>query len=271
MQFTKIRLAGRTNIDMPFFGLRPSNPYILKQADGLGPPEIDVFLSGGIYQGRKPQDREIIVRAGLNPNYAVGQTAASMRTTLYGLLTPGGNDNITVQLMNGPVVVVQTSGYVKRIEIVPFSKDPEVQITIACAKPYLYEPTEKTLGLLELGTPASPFTIENPGSVTAGFYLELTYNANQDTYWTLYSGGAGVAPKFRINYPFLNGDILMIDTREGQRSIKRTRGSSTINVLYALSTDSTWPTLHPGTNTFWTSSTSFNWGKAIFTPRYWGI
>lgn len=272
MQLTKIRLAGRSNIDLPFFGLRPSYPYILKAADGLGPPEIDVFLSKGFYQGRQPHDREIVIRVGLNPNYAVGQTAATMRNTLYGLLTPGGTDSIKVQLMNGPQVVVQTVGYVSKIEIVPFSKDPEVQITIECTTPYLLAPAATTLGLTDLGTPDASFAVTYPGTVNTGLYVEVIFNTDLSaSSWALFSGGNSTKPKMQINYDFKDGDKLMIDTREGQRSIKRTRGVSTINLLYALSTDSVWAELHPGITTFWPSSSRFNWGKVIFTARYWGI
>lgn len=267
MQFTKIRLSGRTNIDLQVFGLRPSNQWILKDADGIGPPEVNVFLSGGQYQGRKAVSRQIVLKVGLNPNHAIGQTAAAMRNTLYGLLTPGPTDSITVRFMNGPNVVVDAVGYIKNIEVVPFSKDPEVQITVDCLEPYLTAPgyVEQTITSGD-----EEFTIENEGSVTTGFYIEVTFNASVAA-WTLYSEQAGSGPRMRFDYAFLSGDKLKINTRSGQRYVKRTRSGTTIWLIKAMSSDSHWFELHPGENTFWTTFTGISEIEFHHTPQYWGV
>lgn len=265
MQFTKIRLVGRYNIDLPFFGLRPDNPYIIKAADGLGPPEINNYLNKRVYQGRDVTDRQIVIRVGLNPDYSTGQTAASMRNTLYGLLTPGPSDSITVKFMNGPGVVALTTGYVSKIEIVPFAKDPEVQITIDCEGAYLEAETPTTL----VPTTNDPFDVDNTGSVTVGFYLEATLTLDQ-SYFNLKTDPGGSAAKMSIQYAFLNGDILKIDTRADQKSIKRVRGGVEKSILGSLTADSVWLQLHPEVNRFWVDGT-FDWGQVVYTPKYWGI
>jgi hypothetical protein len=266
MQFTKVRLVGLYTIDMPLFGLRSSNRYICKGIDGLGPPEIDNFLVNGVYNGRQPQDRQIVMRVGLNPAYSVGETPASLRTAIYGLLTPGPDDSITFKLMNGPNVVVVTKGYVSKIEPVIFAKDPEVQITIDCEGSYLEAETETSV----VPSTKSPFTVTNPGSVTTGFYYEMTLNVNGSK-WVLYTQGPGAGAKMELDYAFLSGDKIMVDTRDGQRSIKVLRGGVTTNLIYTLSSDSIWVQLHPGDNTFWPSTNVFTWGKVNFTPQYWGV
>ncbi len=43
MKFNKIRLLGVTNVDLPIVGADPSGPYVLKSADGLGPPNRTLF------------------------------------------------------------------------------------------------------------------------------------------------------------------------------------------------------------------------------------
>lgn len=266
MLFTKIRLAGRTNIDLPFFGLRPTNTYILKAVDGLGPPEVGVFLSNGLYQGRRPQDKQLIVRVGLNPNHAVGQTVSSIRNTLYGLLTPGPSDAIVVKLMNGPNVVATVTGYVSKLEIVPFSKDPEVQITIECDSPYLKDENPTVI----VPETKSSFTINNGGSVTTGFYFDLTFNADAASF-VLRSEAPATGPKMQITYAFLAGDTLMVDTRKNQKTVQVKRGSTTTRIIKALSSDSVWFQLHPGENDFWATPDTFDWVQTIHHRLHWGI
>lgn len=271
MLFTKVRLSGRTDIDLPFFGLRPSNTYILKAIDGLGPPDVSVLIGTplgemGIYQGRQPQPRQLVIRVGLNPNYSVGESASSMRSTLYGLLTPGASDAVTVKLMNGPNVSAITVGYVSKIEVVPFSKDPEVQITIDCVQPYLTAEAP----VVTVPATQSSFAVENVGSVTVGLYLEVIFNATSGS-WSLFTEALNAGPRMRFDYIFLAGDKLMINTQPGQRSIKLLRGAVTTNLIYALSSTSVWTLLHPGINTMWSAPVNYDWGQILYTPLYWGI
>lgn len=268
MNFTKIRLQGLYTIDLPHFGLRSTNKFVLKSADGLGPPEIDNFLVNGIYNGRQVQDRQVIIRVGLAPNYAISETPSSLRTIIYGLLTPGPDDSILLQLMNGPTVVMQTKGYISKIEPVIYTKDPEVQITLDCEGPYLVAPAATTL----VPTTKKPFTVSYPGTVTTGFYYELTYTGTAGaSKWAIYTGGDGIGAKMELDYTFQANDKIMVDTRSGQRSIKLLRNGVTTNLIFALSSDSIWLALHPGDNSFWPSTNVFDWGKVVFTPQYWGV
>lgn len=268
MYFTKIRLIGLSTVDFPIVGAAVNNQYLLKEASGLGPPEVDVSIArtlnaGGYYQGRRPQSREIVLLITLNPDYSVGQTAADLRTTLYGLLSPGETDNITVQILNGSTVIAYTIGYVSKLEIVPFSKDPSVQITIPCLEYYLQAPD---ILYVDPGAQATP-TINNLGTAPAGFHLEIIFTSNV-TNWSL-SKASGT--KMQVNYSFLTGDKLTIDTRPGSRGIWLTRSSVTTNIIGSLTSDSIWYLLHSGNNVFATSSQAFNWADVYYRPQYWGI
>jgi hypothetical protein len=277
MQFTKIRLNGRYNVDFPFFGLRPSSRYILKEVDGLGPPEVDVRLEDGHYIGREPVSREIVLRAGLNPNVAIGETAASMRIALYGLLTPGASDAMLVQMMNGPNVVAQVLAYVKKIEPVIFSKDPEVQITMACNSPYLAAPVGTTVQPRNLTAANTGWTLNNTGTVSTGFYMELKYTSDRDSF-SLYSEPADSGngpdvngPRFRVDWPFKDGDTLKIDTRKNRKSVRVVHRGDTTNIIRGLTPDSIWFQFHPGLNTFWNEPITFDWNQVYYVPQYWGI
>lgn len=268
MKFTKLRINGLTAVDLPIVGATPSDVYILKDVDGLGPPEVDVSIAdtlnaGGFYQGRRPQSREIVARVGLNPDFSAGQTASDLRASLYGMLTPGASDNLTVQIMDGVTVLVQTLGYVKKMEINPFSKDPEVQVTIACLSWYLEVPNLLFVAPADKAAPA----IDNVGTAPSGIHLEVVFTSNLSS-WTL-TNAAG--KKMLVTYAFLTGDKLTIDTRPGSRGIWLVRGGVTTNIIWALSADSTWLMLHGGNNIFSTSSQAFNWGDVYYLPQHWGI
>jgi len=268
MRFTKLRFNGLTVVDFPIIGAKPTDTYICKSVDGLGPPEVDVSIAdtlnaGGVYQGRRPQSREIVALIGLNPDYTAGEVPSDLRSSLYGLLTPGYADNVVVQIVNVEEVLASTTGYVSKMEINPFSKDPEVQITIPCLQQYFQavdtlfvEPSDKD----------NP-EIENVGTAPAGFHMEVNFTADLSS-WTL-SDISG--KKMKFDYAFLDGDLLAFDTRPGVRGVWLTRDSVTTNIIYALSSDSTWYMLHGGVNAFITSSNSFDWGDVFYLPQYWGI
>lgn len=267
MKFTKIRFNGLTAIDLPMVNALPSDVYILKGVDGLGPPEVDVSIAdtlnaGGYYQGRRPQARQIVAKVGLNPDHSAGQTASDLRDGLYGLLTPGADDNLTVQIMDA-TVLVQTVGYVSSMPINPFSKDPEVQVVVDCLGWYLEAPNLLFVAPVSKAAPA----IDNVGSAPSGIHLEVIFTSNLSS-WTL-TNAAG--KKMLVTYAFLSGDKLAIDTRPGSRGIWLTRGGVTTNIIYALSADSKWLMLHGGNNVFATSSAAFNWGDVYFLPQHWGI
>lgn len=269
MKFDKVRLVGLYTTELPIKNALPSDPYILKAADGFGPPEIDVMLANTvvgdpIYQGSKPQNREPVIRIGLNPDHGSGQTASEMRTALYGLLTPGPTGSIVMELVNEGFVVATTPGYAKRLEIAPFSETPEVQLTMACIRPYLDAPN--VLYVTPGGSQSAP-EITNTGTAKTGFRMEVIFTQALSG-WSIFDT---MGKKMEFSYDFLPGDRLAFDTRPGNRGVWITRDLITSPILYSLVSGSTWLDLHGGTNIFTTSSPAFTWGDVYFRPQYWGV
>lgn len=268
MQFTKLKVSGLAPVEFPIVGALPSDPYILKSVDGLGPPEVDVFISGRVYQNRRPQNREIVMLVGLNPDFSVGQTAEELRTTLYELMNPGYQEFVAVYVMDGSTHLAMATGYLKKIEVALFSKDPAVQITIACESPHLenYLTIHPDTASLSKSNPQ----IVNAGDAPTGFYMEVIFTGSHSS-WTLNSSYA--FKKMQFTHNFASGDKLIINTREGERAIQLDpAGAGGVeNLIASLSSDSTWLSLFKGTNSFSTSSTGFNWGDVYFTPLYWGV
>lgn len=276
MKFTSIRLEGLNAIDIPIINATASDLYILKTAEGLGPPEIDVAIAAsrnvdGYYKGRNTQYREIVLTIGLNHNYKENVMISDLRTNLYGLLSAGSSDSTDVVIVNEGTNVMRTTGYIKKMEIVPFSVTPEVQITIACLKSYfvdqndVYVDVNSTSGFLE---------ITNKGTAETGLIFEVKAN-------TTYSPGFIITDNRQntmwIKYTFQVNDVLKVDTRPGSRSIilenfnPHTQNLQSQSLLHCLSTDSNWVSLYSGTNRLSFFASVFDWTEFYYTPQYWGI
>lgn len=268
MKITKVRLNGLTVVDLPIEGALPSDKYILKGLDGVGPPDLDVALGDtlfgdAVFQGRQAQGREIVGLIGLNPDFGSSESAADLRSNLYGMITPGYGEAITVQFMNVDAIVAETTGYVRRLEINPFSKDPEVQITVACVERQLVAPDVVFLDPTDKTDPE----ILNEGTAPAGFHMEVIFTGALAS-WSL----EDVTGLYEMNvvYAFAVGDMLEIDTRPGHRGIWVTHLGVRKNIIWALQAGP-WFMLHGDSNIFHTSSAAFNWGDVYYQPRFWGI
>lgn len=270
MYFTKIRLVGLHAIDLPLVGVSGSDKFRLKSADGLDPVAVDVFISstarqGGVYQGRQPQSRQLVFQIELHPDYYSGETVEQLRTKLYGMLTPGVDDIVVVQLMSDDVTVIaQTSGHVKNFQAALFSAEPLVQITIDCVDSYFKAPNQIDL----TGLSKEIASLTNVGTAPSGLHMELTFTSNLP-YWILTN--VTWSKHMYFDYAFLSGDTLKFDTTPGKRSISLVRSGTTYNILQALSADSDWFMIHGGLNIWFISSPAFNWGPVWYTPQYWGV
>jgi len=273
LQFDTIRLSGLGVIDLPIFGVQTTSPYQITAADGLGPPEFDLVLAethapGGIFVSRRSQGREIVIRIGLNPNHLEGQTISDLRYTLYGLLSPNvdpGNQSIDILLMQDNITQATVTGYVKRIEIVPFNKDPEVQLTISCLGPYFNAPAVTSV---EIDENSSSFTVDNAGLAPTGIAFEITFNTILSSFTISVVGGKTM----RFNTAIQANDILTVNTDEASRFVGLKRNDIYIRYMEILANESEWITLHGGTHTFQvTEPTTFSWNSFQYRIRYWGI
>lgn len=281
MKFTKLRLVGATNVDLPIIGADASGPFVLKSADGLGPPDIVVSIGqttqeGGIYQGRKAQNRQVVMLVGLQPEWEIGQSSEDLRTTLYGLLTPKFGELIQMECWNDNVLVAKAEGQFSKFEAAIFSKDPAVQLTLDCTHPYLQSPS------LLFQNPAEGvsggktwFDVENVGTAPSGFMMSVQFTNTFTGAVTINDNGGPTGEYFSVNRAWTAGDKLILDTRPGQRGVWRTpSGSSAVqSILGDMDIFSTWLQLYNGTNRLWINNVNFDWLAPGFghTPAYWGV
>ena len=280
MKFNKIRLLGVTNVDLPIVGADPSGPYVLKIADGLGPPNRTLFRNkttqeGGVRQGSRAEDRQATMIVGLQPDWDTGQTAEELRSELYGLLTPPFGLPVGMHLMLGDTVVGVAQGDISAMETAIFSSDPAVQIVLDCDYPYFLGPA-LIYQLPDKGIVSgkSYIDVENDGTAPAGFWMKLVLQETVAGSLIL-SDNSAFGQSMEIKGPWNAGDIFEIDTRAGQRGVWRDPSgaggkASTLNDLTAASP---WIQLHKGPNRLLLNRTAFDWEGDGFghTPAYWGV
>ena len=262
MKIDKVRLQGADTIDLPISTAVPSSKYLVTNIAGLEPPMMSLKMFRSVsdvynYQGRKVDNRVLVIRIKLQPNYGGGETAESLRERLYRLMhsissvapSMSERDKLDVLLYLGDTVVSTTKGFISKIEAVPFSADPEVQLTIECASPYLESPDVTRLQ----GFPSTAVADLNvPGSAETGFYGEWLFSAAAPKF------KLGVSPSFagpliNIDYDFAAGDRLKLNTRPGERSVRVLRAATNghRDLVGYLTVDSSWFLLRPGQNTLY--------------------
>lgn len=270
MKFTKVKLVGASTVTLPIVGATPQDPYHVKEIVGLGPTQIDVRVKsgrgGGVYKGRSPLNKQLVIRVAMTPDYFGGQTVEELREIMYGMITSDYEDPLLVELHDGLTPMVYARGWVSKCEINPFSKEPELQITIDTDSPYFHHYYEINYPVAGLSKAAPEFN--NVGQADIGFYFVVDFTSDSLTGWNINN----TRQKFHVDYDFLDNDRLTVNTRDGEQNITRTRSGSTISLLSYLTSDSNWLTLKHGLNQFAVGpSTGYSWYQVKMKPEYWGV
>jgi hypothetical protein len=280
MTFTKIRLtwgtAAQDTITFRFDALNVTDPYLVKAIAGLEPVTQTVSMSdkaeeGSGYQGKRPDNRQIVILLGFQPDYSIGQSVESLRRALYPMLSPKLGGYVAVQLLNTDETEVwKTWGYVSKMPTNPFSKDPEMQITIDCTSAYFASTTDFLASSAQLTawSGKTTFDVPNIGDATTGFEVNVTLTA-ANTFFRLFT--VDELNWIHITYNFAIGDKIYINTKMGSRAVTMTRGSTVTNMLQYFSPNTSWLQLDGGTNTFKPNMTGYTMTRWKHTPRFWGI
>lgn len=282
MKMNLLRFIGAETVDLPLQDVSAAGPFVLKSADGLGPPQIVVNLSRtrlekAIYQGKSAALRQVIALVGLHPDWDTGQTPEELRGTLYGLLTPRYGKMVRMEIVHDDVVQAYAQGHLSKLETALFSKDPAVQLTLDCDYPYLLDTTQLVqMPALRAQGGGLAFDVENVGTAPSGFRMGVVLRANVGTSLVV-SDADPQGQKIQIDgINWIAGDKLLIDTRPASRGVWRgAGGGSWQSVLSNLNgAVSEWMTLHKGENTLTINTTALDWdteNQFTHLPAYWGV
>lgn len=268
-------VGGPVFLSLPTIGVTPKDGFILRKVTGLSAPDVDLFIGryardGGTYHGRRVGERNVVLTIDLNPNPALGQTASGLRKKLYGaFLEPKlSGDNVDIILQEDDETLVLT-GFVESFEADFFEQENMVQISLICPDPYI-----KSFAPTVLTNPGG-YWVDVPviykGNASTGFDAKVVFSAQSD-WMTLDNNGS----LMRINYPFLEGDSVFINTSPGLRDVYHMRGSVKTSLLSKRTTTSAWVEIRPISNRIrlYGFNDQYNIGgieSFKYVDRYWGI
>lgn len=238
------------------------NPaYSISSIDGIDPPEATINTTrnanydGSVYNSSYMNERQITI------TLAINKPAEANRINLYRYFKT--KSSVRIFFKNGSRDVY-IDGYVKTIQIGFFDKKQTVQIVIECPRPHfngadldvqefssIYPLFEFPFAIEEDGIPFSEIilaqekSIINHGDLETGVTINIHAMGPVDTP-KIYNVETG--ERMIINMEMQAGDDIDINTIQGEKAIKFTRGGVATNIIGHLDYSSSWLQMLPGDN-----------------------
>jgi hypothetical protein len=274
---TQIDVNSENAFYVPIQGATPKDSLLVRNITGLTPPDINLFIGdysrdGGIYQGRRVGNRNVVITMTLNPNPALGETVSGLRELLYKTFIDPlvEADFLQLNLHDEQGRVRYVVGYTEKFEGAIFDADTSLQISLICPDPYIRDSDETVLTNAS-GWTTVPFVYG--GTAETGFVATVSIIGTTPTI-TLDNNGKTMV----INRAFVAGDVVTINTTPGSRSIMLApaAGGPAVSILANLTTTSSWLLLHSQANTFKIYGTDQTTLPATvtslrFRQAYWGV
>lgn len=229
-----------------------STGFELREIQGLDPVKATVVttsfaqLDGSQYHSSKREQRNILVRIGLEPGF-VSTSVKNLRDQLYSYFMPKTQITLTFYDDDVEEPTVYIVGRVESFEAPLFVSEPEANISILCFDPDFQELTNvEVTGNSVADTTETLLTYD--GTVETG--ITFTFNIDRDiSEFTIYHRTPdGALKQADFSASLLTDDVVTIVTIPGQKSVNLLRASTTTSILYAMSPTANWIELAPGDN-----------------------
>lgn len=261
---------------------KANNPYNIKSVVGLDAEAIMPRYTGGsglsTFYNMSLEDREIVFKVGLNPNFSNYESYSDLRDDLYKGIASSRTGKVTIQFKNYEDIVGVLYGFISKIEAPLFEKTQEVQITIKCNDPMirdLYNPTvvhytgdPETTDNCKVLVPDIKSTAPHGGIFTSvvtgsiGFGTNFSISDPNDSSWSFRLG-------FGSSLPI--GSILTLSSEYNNKYLNVTTDGVTRSAADAILAGSSWPIIFPGENQFHWDSDLAQFQYIAYYPSYWGI
>lgn len=248
--------------------------YQIINVEGLTPPaatfttSVVANMDGERFKNSKIGIRNIVITIRLNGD------VEGNRLSLYDYFDNG--KYCKIHYSNGDRKVY-CEGYCENCEGNFFTNSEQMQISILCLDPYwksfnlMFVDLSQSFGNFEF-----PFSIDkegivfsnfinnrevlviNSGEIECGVIITLRAEIDNINNPVLYNVKTGES--FKINTTLNLGDIVVINTNKGQKSIEKIVDGKTSNIIGSLESGSTWFQLAKGVNLF-TYSADANYSK----------
>ena len=245
-----------------------ANQYMTSKIEGLNPPAGTVSTSsyagmnGSYLNNAFIEKRNIVIHFEMR-----GVNIERRRHLLYKVVKPSRYIKIYYSTAN---IDVYAEGYVETCEVNNFEELTNGQISILCPDIYWYSTVSEmvlysqVMGAFHFPFPENdnPFPlgkyntqntmiIENDGD-EIGFTIVIEASSSSEIAAvspTIYN--ADTDEYLQIIGEILNGDIITVTTKTGNKTVMLERGGVKTNIINRLVSGSTWLPLREGTNRFY--------------------
>lgn len=244
--------------------LTDNNDYTVYKIEGLAPPKVTLNSSsnatqdGSVINSTRIESRNLVIYTTVN-----GDIEAN-RINLYKYFPP--KKSVQVYFKNG-LREVFIEGIVELIECDLFTNRQKAQISIICPRPYFMAVEDLVSNFSDISALFEfPFSIAAEGiefsAITPNIRKSIIYAGDTETGIIIdlfVTAGTVVKPtiydvfrrtKFTLNGTFNAGDLIRINSNQGEKSVTLYRNGGSLNGMGLLSADSDWLILEPGDNVF---------------------
>lgn len=231
---------------------------IVETIEGLGPVKATLVsssfaqLDGAQYHSSRREPRNIKIRLGLEPDY-ITELIPDLRQRLYEFFMPKSQVSLRFHTYDERLDVLERDldidilGRVESFETALFTKDPAVDVSLICFDPDFYDPVPVEISG-ETVDDLTETTIDYIGTVETGLIFALIVDRDVTEFTIYHRPSDGTLRTLDFAAPLIAGDILMISTVVGSKSVIRLRSGVETSLLYSLSPQSNWIELLPGDN-----------------------
>lgn len=235
--------------------------YDVLEVIGLNPPTaaintaIVAGFDGSRFNSARIEQRNIVIT--LNIRYPI----EANRLILYKYFRV--KRYVKIYYKNGSRDVF-IEGYVENFENNIFTQLQRPQISIICPNPFWKSTTDINVEFSNMTALFEfPFSIPsegiefssinkitttyiNIGDVATGAIIKFYANSDQILNPIFYNRTTG--KYFGLNFDMYDGDVITVNTQQGEKSVTLLRDGITTNILSNRQTGSTWITFEPGEN-----------------------
>ena len=239
--------------------LSTSKAFALTKVTGLTPPKSNINTSdlatkdGSIFNSSRMQNRNIVLYI-----YPTADVEAT-RLSLYKIFQ--SKKYVKLVLATGSRTA-QIEGYVETLEGDLYTNPQLLQISIICPNPYFEKTSADTFNFADQTTEAT-----NNSDFETGALFTLNISG---TLGGLTVTNVTTNESFSFVEDMQAGDVISLDTRQGEKGITLTRDGVTTNIINSVATGSVWMQMATGKNTLTLSDQNAG-GKVEIIPLYVGV
>lgn len=231
----------------------------VKGIEGLDPVKATLVSSsfanqdGEQYHSSRRESRNIKISLGLEPDYGVA-AVKDLRDQLYNFFMPKSFITCKFKMLDKFAVSVfkeeldlEIDGRIETFDSPLFTKDPGADISVMCFNPDF----EDRNPIVVNGMTVADLTeseLEYVGTIETGVEFTIMPDRALTDFTIYHRPPDGTLRTTDFSYPLAAGDVLTITSVIGSKSVILTSGTVETSVLYAVSPQSAWLELQPGTN-----------------------